>query len=160
MRLRMFIAAIFFSLIAFAQSDTVFKQRVQRVLSEYSKDFRGFIGKQKLSGVPKRLFIEPGLQGGIDELHIWGDTIFIYSCVIQESAYSSSTRKRLTRLDEQLQNALGSQFTRKAGMLSFSQGQEMPLNFKSSNIEVYVMVGKFKENMYMTLLGFKGHTQK
>lgn len=160
MGLRMFIASIFFTLVASAQSDTIFKQRVQRILSEYSNDFKGFIGKQKRSGVPKRLFVEPGLQDGIDEVHIWGDTVFIYSSVILESADSSSTQKRLLRLDEQLQNALGSQFARQVVNLSFSGEQEVPLTFQSPTLEVYVMVGKFKENKYMTLLGFKGHAQK
>lgn len=159
MKLVILTASIFFAISAIGQNDTVFKQRVERVVSEYSNNFKGFIGKQKLSGVPKRLFVEPGLQDGIDEVHIWGDTIFIYSSVIQEQGDSSSTRRKIAQLDEQLQSALGSKFIREVGNLSFSGQQEVPLAFKSENIELYVSVGGFKDK-YMTLLAFKGRVQK
>lgn len=160
MRIMMLTTTLFIALFASAQNDTVFEQRVQRILNEYTKDFKGFIGKQKLSAVPKRLFVEPGLQGGIDEVHIWGDTTFIYTSVVQDSADTSSTRKQLMQLDKQLQNALGNQFSRQEVQLSFSEEQEVPLTFKSTFIEVFVMVAKFKENKYMTLLGFKGRSHK
>jgi hypothetical protein len=154
-----FTATIFLAFCASGQTDTLFKQRVGKIVSEYSNSFRGFTGNQKLSGVPKQLFVHPGLQGGIDELRIWDDTLFIYSSIILEQGDSSSTRRKVEQLDVQLQSALGPQFAREVLNLSFSGEQEVPLSYKSRNIEVYVSVGKFKDK-YMTLLAFKGHGQK
>lgn len=159
MRTIILTATFLIALFASGQSDTAYRYRVERVVKEYSNNFKGFIGKQKLSGVPKRLFVEPGIYDGIDELHIWGDTVLIYSSIIQEQGDSSTTRRKIVQLDEQLQIVLGPQFTRDIVNLSFSGEQEVPLTFKSEHIEVYVSVGKFKDK-YMALLAFKGKAQK
>jgi hypothetical protein len=160
MRLIILLLTIIIALSTAGQNDTAFPQRLQRVLLEYPNNFKRFIGNQKLFGVPKRLFIEPGLQGGIDELHIWDDTLFIYSCVILERSDSFSTRQKVTQLDDQLKTILGSQFNREADTLSFSGPQEVPLTFQSETIQVSVIVGKYKNYEYMTLLGIKGHALK
>lgn len=159
MRTIILTATFFIALFASGQSDTAYRQRVERVVKEYSNDFRGFIGNQKLSGVPKRLFVEPGIYDGIDELYIWGDTVFVYSSVIQEQGDSSTIRRKIVQLNEQLQGILGPQFTREVVKLSFSEEQEFPLTFKSEHIEIYISVGKFKDK-YMALLGFIGKAQK
>jgi hypothetical protein len=151
-------AAFFFASFAYGQDNTISKTRIERVIKEYSDNFKGFIGEQKLSGIPKRISVEPGIYDGIDELHIWGDTVFIYSSVIQEQGDSSTTRRKIIQLDKQLQSILGPQFTREVVSLSFSEDQEVPLAFKSERIEVYVSVGKFKDK-YMALLAFKGKAQ-
>ena len=154
--LQLLVASILINLSALGQYDTVYKHRIQGILIEYSNNFNGLIGNAKLSGVPKRLFIEPGLEGGIDELHIWGDTSFNYISVIREKEDSNTTRKVIFQLDKKLQIALGNQFKRYLGILSFSKETEIPITYKSENIQVTIIVGKINRNQYMSMLVFTG----
>jgi len=46
-------ATFFIALCASGQSDTAYKQRVERVVKEYSNNFKGFIGNAHNTGLPK-----------------------------------------------------------------------------------------------------------
>lgn len=141
--------------LAIGQEDSLFSSKVKQVLEGFTNNFESFIDIKKISGVPKRVFVEPGLLGTYDELHIWGDTTFIYSSSnITED--SSLAKVLINSLDEKLTSILGEKFIRKPHEIKYAEENEIALEYKSKGIEIIVMVGKLYQKGFMTILAFRG----
>jgi hypothetical protein len=138
----------------FGQSDSLSKERLEKVLAGLKNRFSDFTKNVKLTGVPKRLFVGPGLLGQYDELHIWGDTTYVYSSYNNKPLDSSQAIQFVNSWDQRLKEIFGDKYVRSVEAIDFNREGGWPITFEYENIKVAIGVAKFEDRGYLTTLAF------
>ncbi|GAA4333911.1 hypothetical protein GCM10023184_27490 [Flaviaesturariibacter amylovorans] len=147
-------------LMVFGQMDTLTRLRVDKVLAGFSNRFADIIKKEKLKGEPKRMYVMPGILGLYDELVIWSDTSYIYSCPVYQPVDTTEALCLVNTWDCYLEEILGEQFVRTASDFSFTSESGWPITYDYQSLRVAIGVSRHGNKGYLTWVAFSGTIPK